>query len=337
MTDHQQLPDKDIERLIKWAGPREAVDATRQMRVRGAVHEAWDDAVRGRARRRVWLFAGTGLAAAAAVLLAVAVTTPGVGVFGLGKKPTPGVVGHLVASSGVVTLDGGSVLRVGDAALAGMVINMAPGTLATVSLAGGGELRLDGGTRAVVQADRRLSIERGGIYIDSGASQGAPPVVVDTPLGPVRDVGTRFEVRVITPGIRVRVRDGAVRFERAGVQHEAVGGTELIAATGGAVENLASPRYGADWAWTARAAVPFRVEGHALSAFLDWVAREGGRTIAFDDRRLERAAETTILHGSIDGLTTDDALGVVLPTCGLTSRVDGDRIVIRRASAQGIK
>jgi hypothetical protein len=40
--------------------------------------------------------------------------------------------------------------------------------------------------------------------------------------------------------------------------------------------------------------------------------------------------EGTILHGSIAGLTAEEALVVVLPTCGLTYRIESQRVIVSR-------
>jgi ferric-dicitrate binding protein FerR (iron transport regulator) len=202
--------------------------------------------------------------------------------------------------------------------------------LATFALEGGGELRLDAGTSVRLAGERRLALDRGAIYVDSGTSRGGAPVSIETPAGTVRDVGTRFEVRLLDRVLRVRVREGAVRLERAGVQRDASAGTELTTTPGGAIGERAIPAYDEDWAWTVRAAPSFRVEGRTLETFLDWVSREGGWTVTFADPAIEQSARTTILHGSIEGLTTDEALAVILPACGLTYRIDTGHVVVDR-------
>jgi hypothetical protein len=44
--------------------------------------------------------------------------------------------------------------------------------------------------------------------------------------------------------------------------------------------------------------------------------------------------EQIVLHGSIDGLTPEEALGAVLPTCGLTFRLEGERLIVGIARKQ---
>ncbi|HKH71790.1 MAG TPA: hypothetical protein VKA59_10610, partial [Vicinamibacterales bacterium] len=46
------------------------------------------------------------------------------------------------------------------------------------------------------------------------------------------------------------------------------------------------------------------------------------------DPALQRANAATIVYGAIDNLTVEEALDVVLPSCGLARRTDGDVITI---------
>jgi hypothetical protein len=50
---------------------------------------------------------------------------------------------------------------------------------------------------------------------------------------------------------------------------------------------------------------------------------------------LERANAATIVYGGIERLTVEEALDVVLPSCGLARRTDGDVITIVAADDAG--
>jgi hypothetical protein len=41
-----------------------------------------------------------------------------------------------------------------------------------------------------------------------------------------------------------------------------------------------------------------------------------------------------ILHGSVEGMTPEEALAAVLPTCGLEFEIDGDSLIIRSIKAR---
>jgi hypothetical protein len=63
-------------------------------------------------------------------------------------------------------------------------------------------------------------------------------------------------------------------------------------------------------------------------AFLDWVSREQGWRWQFEQPAMRGRVEQIVLHGTIDGLTPEEALAAVLPTCGLSFRQDGARLIV---------
>jgi len=62
--------------------------------------------------------------------------------------------------------------------------------------------------------------------------------------------------------------------------------------------------------------------------FLDWASRELGTRWEYGRPEMRRRVEPIVLHGSLEGLTPDEALAAVLPTCGLTVVRDRDRLVV---------
>jgi ferric-dicitrate binding protein FerR (iron transport regulator) len=313
-----QDPDPlDLARLIRAAGCRPAPAADRAARVRAAVEREWRAGTRARRVRRRTAGGIALLAAAAAVFLAVrerstvAPATP----------PAPTPVASVAAAHGAVTMEiaGGraAVAAVGQTIDAGSNIRTNGTSRATVTLVDGGELRIDADTSATLVDARTIHLERGAIYLDSGASTPGS-FTVTTASGTVRDIGTRFEVRADRRfPLSIKVRDGAVQLERAGRIDRASKGTQLLARPDGTVSKRSVDPFGADWAWTTAAAPPFIVENATLEAFLQWAAREGGWTIEWSEA-LRRRARTTTLHGAIDGMAPAEALDVVLPTCGLS-------------------
>src|SRR5262249_41766723 len=151
------------------------------------------------------------------------------------------------------------------------------------------------------------------------------------------DIGTRFEIRALLRqgfggraerDLRIRVRDGAVQLEHGGRIDRAPKGTELVVRADGTVSTKPVDPFASDWAWTTAAPPPFAVETAPLESFLQWAAREGGWTIEWSDA-LRSRARTTILHGTIEGLTPAEALDVVLPTCGLSPEFVNGRLRLR--------
>lgn len=317
-----------VERLLRLAAPRETVGAARRDRVRAAVHDAWRESLQQRVRRR-WLAIGLTAAAAAAVVAAV-ILRPSPA-----PPDTPVAVARLIATTGGADIVGssGRTVASGETLTAGSAVLTPPGTVAMLALEGGGELRVNAGTSIHLLAPRHVAVDRGQIYVDSGSSAGRAPLTIRTPAGVVRDIGTRFDVLVQGENVRVRVRDGAVRLESARRADQAGAGQELSAESNGVVSIRTATTIGRDWDWIL-GVTRFTLEGATLRRFLNWVETEGGRQVEFGDARLEAAVGTTVLHGSIEGLTIEQALDAILPTCGLSHRLAGNRVVLVRLTEQ---
>jgi ferric-dicitrate binding protein FerR (iron transport regulator) len=327
MTTRDKQPDPELdnlERLLRMAGPRELPRAIRRDAARVAVRTAWRQSIRARTRRR-WMLIAVPTAAAAAALVAAIAWWP---------APPPAAADSIVARVHAVTgtlrvhreasisaLAGGDPVRGGD------IVETPSGVVAAFTLDGGGEVRQNGSTSLRWTAGRRLALDAGHIYVDTGRT--TDPILVTTPAGVVRDVGTRFDVRVRDGEVRVRVRDGAVHLDSAAVSPDVTAGQELLARSGETVEVRPVSTFGDDWDWILRGSI-FHLDGATLSTVLIWVAAESGRPVEFRPVTLRAEIGATVLHGSIVGLSLDEVLDTVLPAAGLTHRLEDGRIVIQR-------
>jgi ferric-dicitrate binding protein FerR (iron transport regulator) len=158
---------------------------------------------------------------------------------------------------------------------------------------------------------------------------GQGSLAVETPQGIVRDVGTRFEVRLTPLALRVRVRDGGVRLSRDRREYDAGPGDEITVEAAGAVSHRTIAVDGTLWAWTTGEAVSFDIEGRSAHEFLAWLADENDWQLRYDDGAVEQKARATTLHGSIRGLTADQSLAAVLPASGIEHQRDGRVLTIR--------
>jgi hypothetical protein len=201
-------------------------------------------------------------------------------------------------------------------------------------LTGGVSVRLDQGTAIVLDGHGEVTLERGAAYVDSGGDPGAADLEIKTPFGNVRHVGTQFEVRLQDASMRVRVREGTVAVERAGTRWTSQSGEALMLFRSGPPAREMIPTFGTDWKWVSDLAEPFHLEGARVPAFLHWVSREQGWRWQLEDPRMLDHIDQIVLHGSIDGLTPEEALAAVLPTCGLTFRLEGERLIVGVARKQ---
>jgi ferric-dicitrate binding protein FerR (iron transport regulator) len=336
--DHARDDERRVGELIRLVGTRPAVSAERAARVKAAVRERWraETVRRARSRRlRIWA------AAAAAVLLA-AVTIGGLRLFG----PDPGVGATPAATverltgpawlrpPGSTELVVSTELREGDPVAAGSAFSTDGGSRAALRLPSGHSVRLDNDTSVRFVAPRVLSLERGALYVDSdrAASAASAPVEIRTPYGTAREIGTQFELRLVDSALRVRVREGAVELRGALDTVDARAGDEVTVDSEGRLSRGEIPSYGPAWSWVARVAPVIEIDGRPLGSFLDWAAREGGWTVRLDDAGAERAAREVTLSGSIQGLSVEEALEAVLPTCRMTHRIDEGALVVETST-----
>ncbi len=333
-------PEKEVAALFRLAGRRPRLAEAEVAPIREAARAAWRRQVRAAAVRRRGVWSGL---AAAAVLLVIA---------GLalrrGEAPSAAAaIATLEVELGAVAV-GGPAARGADAGtlLAGTVITTGERGGAAVRLAGGPSLRIDGGSTVRLDAPGAVTLEHGAVYVDSrrGAAGPPAPLEIATVLGAVRDLGTQFEVRLLAgpdpaaapaDALRVRVREGTVRVRAGDAVHEARAGSELTLRADGTTRRAAASAHGPAWAWVQRTAPPLELDGASLATFLAWAGRETGLRWRFVGAHPHAAPEDIVLHGSIEGLTPEEALAVVLPGAGFRHRLVGDELWLE-ASGDGL-
>src|SRR5260221_4829896 len=287
-------------------------------RVRVAVEDEWRaTTIVGAAVRRQHTAPSSRLrwfALAATVVAAVGVasgiarppaqTAPPVGSV---SRTDEGALSVLSAHFSRRNLTQGGELRVGD-----RVTAQGP---ALVALARGGTLRISAKSKLAVISPSEISLERGLIYLDipEGAGAGSPLRII-TNAGAIEHVGTEFEVLSDDEAVRVRVREGRIRFVGRSDTVVADAGTELLAAPGKSIVQRPIDTYGRDWLWAAALVPDYEIECSSLIRFLRWVSRELGRPLNFADANARQIADRTILHGSVRHQAPIDAMSNVLAT-----------------------
>jgi ferric-dicitrate binding protein FerR (iron transport regulator) len=348
--------DQDVRELLSAAGRRPAIPQEDLDAIREAARSAWRSAVGGGAEtdsareggsspsplgRRRSLGAALGLAAALAVVAGLAWWWRSQSAE---SRPTVAWAEAVIGSVRLEAVPGvpPSTLSAGAAIPSGAVLSTkAKGSgRAALRLAGGTTVRLDAGSLVRCVSAEFLELHAGALYFDTGdappAERARGSVLVWTPLGTVRDVGTRFAVRVENDdrsAVFVRVRNGAVRTEHHGRSELTPAGQELELRRDGSAERRPAPAYGPAWDWVLEATGGYPIEGRTLRQFLDWVARETGWQVVYADPEVAAAAPRIVLHGDLGGLRADRAAFAVLPGAGLAGELRDGTLVIRRLRA----
>jgi hypothetical protein len=314
-------PEEDaVRKLLDDAGPRPAVPEEDLRTIRNAARAQWmrryGAAPERKGARWAWL-------AVAAVLLVA-----GIG-FAWWARSRPPAVAPVVASveraSGSVPWKAGTPIAAGTVLATG---GETPGRL-TLHMRGGASVRLDEATQVKLASAALVELQRGAVYVDTGAAPGrSDDVTVRAPNGLFRPTGTQFEVRVDGGDTRLRVREGRVAMDRGEKLVVAAAGEELTVGGDGSVVRRAVPVSGPAWGWIEETAPMFAIEGVKVREFLGWFGRETGLRVELADGEAVAVADSCVLHGSIENLSLADAPGVVLSSCGLGHRISDGALAV---------
>ena len=320
----QTLPRGDsdaLAALLRAAGRRPEPPLEVRERIYGATRVAWRRTLAARRRRRlVWALAAS-----------LVIVASGLAVWRLQESPVVAPVATAAVARGDV-----QVLAPGSAGFAPLIaaasiqngsrIRTGDGALLSLTLTGGASMRVASKTELVLDAAAGVRLSTGTVYADNRTHRA---IAVETPLGTIVDVGTQFEVRFAAGVLRTRVRSGGVRLERPGEAPIYCKGGQEMSIEPGRAPRLELLRADDDtWAWMTPLLQPPTIEGMPLRGFLLWVADELGRSLRFASPDVEARARTVRLHGSIEGLTPQQALDGVLAGTSLAYELADDGAIL---------
>lgn len=307
------MNDEEISRALRPLKDAPRVPADRREAAYAQVREAWAAQRAAPPRRRLpW-------ALAASFLMVLAV---GLGLWSTRETAPLPVVARVTA------VHGDSMLKVGDALTAESRIVTGAATVA-LSLPSGLSVRLAPASESRFGSAELLRLERGRVYVDSGSAAAGAAWVVATGLGDVRHLGTQYLVALEDQGLSVAVREGRIALQPSRTAEPpatAAAGERLrIARDGpGRIERMALAADDAQWDWIESVPAPLEVEGASLGEFVVWYRRETGQVVMLDG-----IDAGTRLHGSIAGMTPDEALDAIAAATDLDVRRVEGRIVVR--------
>lgn len=331
--------EEKIGRLIAAAGPGATARPEARERIHAAVQAAWQESLRrgqdgappasrsGRAGAGRYRFFGL---AAAVALAAVLLYWTGGGGPGEIARAELAQIARVQGDASLIR--DAATLRLASAASTGPVMT---GDVLRTSGNGQVALRLDRGLLLRVNVDTELvfvepatiDLIAGTIYVDSGEEAGGAALAIRTPIGSVTHVGTQYEIRFADSALRLRVREGSVRFSGAGDSAVGTAGEQLEIDAGGGSSRSAIAADDAAWSWAvALAALPEAPE-YRVGATLRWAAREQGLALEFDDADTERRLDLEPVFG-LGGLSPAEALDVVERTTDLELRLEDGRLLV---------
>lgn len=312
MRDETPSEEAALAGLLKAAGPRDEPPADFAREFKAQLHAEWRATVVKRQARTRWQWAG-------AMAASVAVAAVALGLWRAAPVEAP--IAQVVQSSGGVQAV--SQLSAGD-----LVTTAADGRLA-LAFTSGLSVRVAGDSELTIEAGDRISVVRGAVYVDAGPDSSNRPLVLATPFGDVRHVGTQYEVRVLDNALRVSVREGRIELRREDGALQGTAGERLLVSAAGNVERTSLAADAEDWAWASAIVPAFEIDNRPLTEFLVWAGRETGRDIVFASPSAQAQAAQIVLRGSVAGLTPDQSIDAVLATTTLRVERAPGEILIR--------
>lgn len=302
------VPEDDVGRLVKLAGARRAPPADIEDSVRAAFHRDWRDALNARRVRR------TQRQLLVASLVSAAIGLTWVGLRSVDQSP----VATLVASRGAVHITSAAdrSIMAGDALPPGTHVQTDAGAMVLLQ-AGTVSIRVGPATHVDLERSDRLRLSQGKLYVDSGPRPAHDTLQIATFFGNVSHLGTQYQVQVV-PGqfMLTSVREGQVSVDMTGRSRASIveSGQGLRISQAGEISPINVSPYDTSWNWVNGLVPDFSIDGRSFAAFLDWYARETGRTLVFVPPANRAGADRATLNGSIAGLTPEQALDAVVPT-----------------------
>ena len=326
--------DADLAALLRAVGPRlrPPADVAAEVRAAVAAERRATVAARQPARRRgvqPWMAMA---ASVAAIAIAVGIALPrwhGAGdpVATVARVSGAAAVRHSTAGAWQALAAGSNIAASDEIRtdVSGRVALRRPDGL---------EVRLDAATQLAFNDADRASLAAGSVYVDAGPpGSGSDAFVIGTPYGDVRHLGTQYAASVRSGLLQVAVREGSVAVDKGQTPAVARAGESLTIARDGTVSRSQLDVYGESWRWAESVAPEFAIEGRSLDEFLTWAGRETGRKIVYTSADAAREAETTLLKGSVAGLTPEAAVTAVFASePGLRQQIAGGQIRVERAN-----
>ena len=288
--------DDAVEALLEKAAPRPVPPDADEQQVREAVRAEWRS-VTGKVRTRRQF---ARVAIAASVLLAAALSFNAFRDVGI----APVDVASIDKSYGSIYLLGeqSKLTELVDLATVttGQTIMTGADSGIGLSWNGGGSLRLDEATTVEFVGADAVFLSEGRVYFDSQATGAS--FTVKTAHGAVSHIGTQYITAVDGLKLIVSVREGEISIDRNSGKDSGRAGqqVEIIGEAAATVTNIGSS--GPQWEWVEATAPTLDFSGKSTYEFLQWVARETGYGIAFEDAEAERLAREGRLVGTIPGL-----------------------------------
>lgn len=321
MDKKESLSEEQIEQLLGRIGDIPQPPGDMRERVKSQVESAWRDNVQEQQQK--WQNYGL-FAAAATITLAITVG------WLMTSEPLP----QPVIASLDSPLESVMTSTDGDRWQASANLDMQQGAYvramdtASLSLTNTLNIRMKPESVVYLSSTDEVRLISGEIYLDSYEKPKDESFRVVTNFGIAEDIGTQFSVATSAAGWQIQVREGLVQVKDDATQVQLTESDRLNITATNRVSQSTLPAHHESWQWVENSRPVYDIEGESVDEYLQWVARETGRDLQYMSNVARESAKTTLLHGSITGMTASKSVQTVLPATNFELMPSRENVII---------
>lgn len=305
-------PDREIQAIFDKAGAPHTPDEARKSDSRAQLRQVWQQTVSTNKRKQRWRTAlPIGLVASIAIV--------GLIVLRLDLFADP-ILGQIVYAQGEVQHTSKNGDQLDTSLFTGHMVVTPSDALVTLKLADTTVLQLGPSTQVTIQGESDVWLHYGKIYVDSSGTDQS--ILIRTPLGEIRDIGTQFEVSLDENSLELAMREGTAELQLADNTSAPVVAASrnlesdliLVEAGGLVTRGVLSPSANR-WGWTRQGTPDHPAGEHTLASIVKWAARHTGREIAYDSpMTLLQTKSERVVWPTIKLVTAESQLAELIET-----------------------
>ncbi len=192
----------------------------------------------------------------------------------------------------------------------GIWLRTSENSYTNITLSDNSQLRINQNTTVKILSLNEIRILKGEIYHDSdNTNKTSRPLLIETALGNVQHIGTRYMVKISDTELQVSVRNGTVEINNDNIKRKIQSGRTMTVDNNGNQHESTITTYSPLWSWTQEAGEPFNSHGKSLNDFVNWFAHENGYTVNWNN--LQGQTKRVLLTGNISNLTASQQIKTI--------------------------
>jgi hypothetical protein len=314
-----KLNKENIDEIISTFGKRETPDAQMMQKAQDNVFAYWQKSVKKQKtqRNRLTLMR---MAASFALVVGVLFITK---VYFMPNAEPIATIGHSIyAQNDVQVSDDGinwQSLSLGSTLKSQQWVKTPSDGLMSFTLEDGSQIRLNSATLLHITNSSEFELIEGELYHDADTNN-ASKLTINTNLGTIEHIGTRYAVEIHQANLTVKVRNGLVKLSSDALSTTLKKGAILALNTQGKIQKSSLTAYDAQWSWTVNAIKKVDISDKSLAEFVNWYAHENGLTVNWNKQKYK--AGDVVLSGDFMRLNNEQLLKTVFLSTKFDFRIN---------------